>query len=222
MTIGDRMKKRRKELKISADIVAKELGVSRSTVFRYEKGEIEKLPTNILDKIASILQTTPGYLMGWDNDSKDIAYIYYQLDDKRQAKVYNFAEAQLEEQRITKTKVVPMVGKVAANPTELAYGDPTYDEAVANVPNKADCALLVQGDSMEPEFKNGQIIFYKRQEVVENGELAVVEIDGSGVTFKKICIDYENEKIVLKSLNRKYEERILDSNRVKVIGKVIK
>lgn len=66
MTIGERMKLRRNELKISADLVAEKLGVSRSTVFRYEKGEIEKLPTNILSNIAEILKTTPSYLMGWE------------------------------------------------------------------------------------------------------------------------------------------------------------
>ena len=65
MTIGEKMKFRRKELKISADEIAKTLGVSRSTIFRYEKGEIEKLPTENLRKIAEVLKTTPEELMGW-------------------------------------------------------------------------------------------------------------------------------------------------------------
>ena len=63
MTVGERMKLRRKELKLSADVIAEKLGVSRSTVFRYEKGDIEKLPTNILDKIASALDTTPALVL---------------------------------------------------------------------------------------------------------------------------------------------------------------
>jgi len=63
---GDRIKLRRKELGISADVLAKKLGVSRSTIFRYENGDIEKLPAGSLNKIAKILSTTPAYLMGWE------------------------------------------------------------------------------------------------------------------------------------------------------------
>lgn len=69
MTTGQRMRTRRKELNLSADDVAKALGVSRSTIFRYEKGDIEKLPIDILQPLSTILQTTPAYLMGW-NDFK--------------------------------------------------------------------------------------------------------------------------------------------------------
>lgn len=65
MSIGQRIKQRRKELKMSADELGKRLGKDRSTIFRYEKGEIENLPLDILEPIADILQTTPQYLMGW-------------------------------------------------------------------------------------------------------------------------------------------------------------
>jgi|GEM_PF-2812356 len=68
---GDRLKERRKFLNISADEVALELGVSRSTIFRYENGYIEKVPANVLEKLADILQTTPAYLMGWEDDPTD-------------------------------------------------------------------------------------------------------------------------------------------------------
>ncbi|MGN8983345.1 helix-turn-helix domain-containing protein [Enterococcus villorum] len=74
MTIGERMKLRRKELKISADEIADALDVSRSTIFRYEKGEIEKLPTEYLSKIAKVLRTTPEKLMGWSKDELEISY----------------------------------------------------------------------------------------------------------------------------------------------------
>ena len=66
MRIGHRMKERRKELKISADELAKRLGKDRSTIYRYEKGDIENLPLDILEPIADALETTPAYLMGWD------------------------------------------------------------------------------------------------------------------------------------------------------------
>ena len=70
MTIGDRIKNRRKHLKMSAEELAKRIGKDRSTVFRYEKGDIENLPLDILEPIAKALETTPQYLMGWDEVQK--------------------------------------------------------------------------------------------------------------------------------------------------------
>lgn len=66
MTTGERIKMRRKELGFSAEYVAEQLGVSPATIYRYEKGDIEKMPGNILEPISKILNTTPAYLMGWD------------------------------------------------------------------------------------------------------------------------------------------------------------
>lgn len=68
MTVGERMKARRKSLGISADKVAEALGVSRSTIFRYEKGDIDKVPSEQLEPIARVLKTSVGYLMGWVED----------------------------------------------------------------------------------------------------------------------------------------------------------
>ena len=62
------MKERRKVLGISAEYVADKLGVSPATIYRYEKGDIEKMPGNILEPIARILCTSPAYLMGWSED----------------------------------------------------------------------------------------------------------------------------------------------------------
>ena len=69
LTTGDRMKARRKELKLSAEDVATALNVSRATIFRYEKGDIEKLPGTSLEPLAKVLQTTVAYLMGWSDES---------------------------------------------------------------------------------------------------------------------------------------------------------
>lgn len=70
MSIGNRIKQRRKELKITADELAKRIGKDRATVYRYEKGDIEKFPLDILEPIAKALQTTPQYLMGWEEVQK--------------------------------------------------------------------------------------------------------------------------------------------------------
>lgn len=70
MTTGDKIKARRKELGISAETLAAHLGVHPSTIYRYEKGDIEKCPIDILAPIAAVLNTTPANLMGWD-ESED-------------------------------------------------------------------------------------------------------------------------------------------------------
>ena len=64
MTIGERIKNKRKEKNISADKLAESLGVSRSTVFRYENASIEKIPVHVFDRICELLEVTPEELTG--------------------------------------------------------------------------------------------------------------------------------------------------------------
>ena len=71
MTIGQRIHQKRKEMRMSANELAKKLGKDRSTIYRYENGEIEKFPLDILEPIAKALNTTPAYLMGWEGKEKD-------------------------------------------------------------------------------------------------------------------------------------------------------
>ena len=70
MTIGERIKKKRKEERISVEFLAKELGVSCSTVYRYEDSSIEKIPVNLFDKLCKLLNTSPAELMG--NEGKSV------------------------------------------------------------------------------------------------------------------------------------------------------
>jgi transcriptional regulator with XRE-family HTH domain len=65
------MKFRRKQLGLSAEYVAEKLGVSPATIYRYENGEINKVPGDRLYPIAAVLSTTPDYLMGWSDSPVD-------------------------------------------------------------------------------------------------------------------------------------------------------
>ena len=67
MTIGERIKELRKSKKISVDYIAKELGVSKTTIYRYEDSTIEKIPVNVFDHLCDILGVTPAELMGNHN-----------------------------------------------------------------------------------------------------------------------------------------------------------
>ena len=73
-TIGRRIKERRKELGLSADALAQRIGKSRATVFRYENGEIEKLPIDVAKPIAEALGLTLAALLGWDDNAVVIPY----------------------------------------------------------------------------------------------------------------------------------------------------
>lgn len=68
MSIGDRIKQRRIDLELTADDLAYRVGKSRATIYRYENGDIENMPTTVLEPLADALHTTPAYLMGWTND----------------------------------------------------------------------------------------------------------------------------------------------------------
>lgn len=67
MNLGERIRKRRKELGLSIDYVAAALEKDRSTVYRYESNDIEKMPTTVLLPLAKALRTTPAFLMGWSS-----------------------------------------------------------------------------------------------------------------------------------------------------------
>ena len=215
--VGEQIKKFRERRNMTQDDLAEKLGTTRQSISRYEIGE-RKANQDILFALSDIFGVAVDDF--FPAAKEGITTIYNQLVPPRQEKVYNFAERQLEEQN---RKVVPLFGTTAANPTELSYGDINMEDTIEiNVPKKAECALVVKGDSMEPEYQNGDIVFYKSQPAVENGEMAIVEIDGDGVTLKKVYYNYDDDKVVLRSLNGKYEDRELEPERVRILGKVVK
>ncbi len=85
MTIGKRIKLLRMRRGMSIEELATKLGKNRTTVYRYENGDIGNLPLDILDPLAAALDTTPGYLMGWD--SKGV--ISTKISDGREEAVYS-------------------------------------------------------------------------------------------------------------------------------------
>lgn len=109
MTTGERMKARRKELGLSAEYVAEKLGVSPATIYRYEKGDIEKMPGNILEPISKILRTTPSHLMGWDEPQPEkvpaprlpasLTFKIARLDGADQAKVEAYTDGLLDQDK---------------------------------------------------------------------------------------------------------------------------
>ena len=72
MTIGERIKTRRKELGLTVAEVADRLNKNRATVYRYESDEIENLPLTVLEPLSKVLKTTPAELIGYgENEDGD-------------------------------------------------------------------------------------------------------------------------------------------------------
>lgn len=220
----------RKQKKMTSTELAEKVGIAKSAMSRYEN-RTRQFPVNKISDFAKALETSPEYLLGFEEEPLSqiltkINETSAKLETKRQKNVLIFAEKELDKQNleteIRNRKVVPLVGKTAANPAVLEYGDVDIEQhSFAHVPEGADCAINIQGDSMEPLIKDGSIVFYKKQCDVENGEIAIVEIDNDGVTCKKVIKDYSNKQIILRSINTKYEDRILENEKIRIIGKVI-
>ena len=83
MTVGERIKKRRIELGISAEELAKKLGKSRATIYRYESNFIYNMPASTLIPLAKLLQCSPDYLMGWEELDHNKIYIAEEIHSSR-------------------------------------------------------------------------------------------------------------------------------------------
>jgi repressor LexA len=151
---------------MSAEQLAEKVNLSPATIYRYEKGDIEKVPADILKKVARALNSSPAYLMGWESENKPPIPAGFQPLPKRDR--------------------VPRVGQIACGePITAEENIDAYDE----VPSAwhADFTLLCQGDSMEPKIKDSDIVAIHSQPMVENGQIAAVLIDGEA-TLKRVFI----------------------------------
>lgn len=230
------LKNRRLELNLTLEDVGNYVGVGKSTVRKWENGDITNMKRDKIVSLSKILKLDPLDIIDPNNElsNRNNRYIkavisgMNRLSSERQKNVKNYVDSQLDEQENSKisedVSSIPVVhnSAVAANPTELTYGDTVLqDEEFERIPDNADLAIPVIGDSMEPTIKNGGLVFIHEQPTIENGEIAVVEIDGEGTTCKKVYFDYSNKEIILKSINPKYPNRHINSDRIRIIGKVV-
>lgn len=229
MNIGNRIKERRKELHLSADAVAEKLGVSRSTVFRYENGDIEKFPTQKLAEIANALNTTPGYLMGWDKkEAPKIINIYEQLETDRQQVVYDCAEEQLNEQNHPNVheiddhrpvNTVDVLGAVSAGTGEWLDGQSSETVTIEGPIPRYDFAVRVNGNSMEPTFSDGEILFVNKVDEARNNQFVIAEVNGEAFV-KKLFVSMDGVKLI--SLNRDYDDIVIhDYDDYQIVGVVV-
>lgn len=182
MTTGDLIKARRKEIAMSAERLAEKVGVSPATIYRYEKGDIEKVPVDVLKNIATALNTSPAYLMGWDTSSSI-----------RPAIPAGF-------EPLPEMTTIPLVGSIACGTPITAEENV---EARIGIPAawNADFALTCKGDSMAPRYQDGDVVCIRCQPEVENGQIAAVRI-GEEATLKRFY--QEGETVTLVPVNPAY------------------
>mgnify|MGYP001667904449 CR=1 FL=1 len=70
MSIGNNIRAKRLEKKYTLEELAKKVGTSKQTIQRYESGIISNIPSDKIELLAKALDTTPAYLMGWDEENK--------------------------------------------------------------------------------------------------------------------------------------------------------
>lgn len=87
MSIGQRIRSMRTQQGLSIDELAYRLGKNRTTIYRYENGDIENLPLGILDSLAEALNTTPAYLMGWESSNQDNYTVHESTRDATPSRV---------------------------------------------------------------------------------------------------------------------------------------
>lgn len=123
-----------------------------------------------------------------------------------------------EERFYTSTKAIPLVGEIAAGTPILATQN---IEDYFNIDSSIRCdfCLKVHGDSMIDEgINNGDIVFIKQQQDVENGEIGAVVIDGEA-TLKRI---YKRDNtLILQPANIKYEPIVIDHGDIMIAGKLV-
>ena len=83
-----RIKERRIRLNLSYQDLADKTGISKSTLQRYETGFIKNLPIDKLEILANALDTTPGYLMGWEKESTDSSFEYKTIKNPKDAMTF--------------------------------------------------------------------------------------------------------------------------------------
>lgn len=202
---------------------ARKLDLPKSSISRYFN-KSRQLPINKINLFADTLGVSSEYLLGIKISNNDLLDIYNKLDSKRQSKVYEFASHQLDEQNgIQEEKVVYLVrGRQSAAGSMIHVDDVDAEMGVlpsSIVPNGANELVRITGDSMEPIIKKGSEVYLRYQPTVEDGEVAIVRVEDEGVTCKYLYRDGKN--VILKSENPKYEDIVVDAEKVSVIGKVL-
>lgn len=200
--IGSTIKSLRISRQMNQTDVAKKIGVSKQTLFKYENGIVQNIPTKYIERLANLFDVSPGYLMGWQDD----------LDYSKIPGI----------KIIKKFVNVPILG-------EIACGQPMFCEEnfegifqIDEDLDKPDFCLIARGDSMiDAGIHDSDIVFMRKTSVVENGKIAAVYYDDD-VTLKRYY--RKGNQVILQPENKFYSPIIIDLYEdipLKILGELI-
>lgn len=202
MTTGERIKQLRLQDKLSQEELGLRIGVQKAAIHKYETGLVVNLKRKTLDKLASALNTTPAYLLGLDDSPLPASALHYQPTNR-----------------------IPILGRISA-------GMPIYAEQNVEGYTFTDLnggaeyfALRVSGDSMNAlGINDGYLIIVRRQDEVENGEVAVILVGDDDATVKRFYATHSTVTLMPQSTNPAHQPQIYDLKKtpIKVLGKVVK
>lgn len=195
------IEKRRKELNLTLEQIGNYVGVSKSTVKKWETGFIDNMKRDKIALLAQVLKVSPLEILGISVDTDIITK----------------ASAGIK---------IPVLGRVVAGiPLEAIEDIIDYEEIPKEM---AECgeyfALKIKGDSMEPKFSDGDVVIVRKQSDADTGDIAIVLVNGDEATIKKI--KKQNDGISLIPSNPKYDIMFytnseIETKPVNIIGKVI-
>lgn len=190
------VKKLTEEQNMSMSELSRRVGIAKSAISRYFNGTRE-LPLNKIGDFASVLHTTPDYLLG----------IEYEPQTPQGLKI-------------------PVLGTVAAGiPISAVEDILDYEEVPQSWENQGEFfALKIKGDSMEPRMESGDVVIVKQQPDANSGDTVIVLVNGDDATCKKL--QKTDNGIMLVSTNPKYPPMFYSNEEIStkpvvILGKVV-
>lgn len=202
------------EKKVSNYRVAKETGITQTTLSDWKKGKITP-KTDTLQKIADYFNVTLDYLTGNSE--------FQNWDDQ-----YNANGKLAEDVAKYETGVrIPVLGKVAAGiPLEAIQEIEDYEEISEVMASSGEFfALKIQGHSMQPKFSPGDVVIVRKQSDLDSGDIGVVIVNGENATVKKV-MKQDNGIMLVASNQTVYPPKFYDREEcaslpVQILGKVV-
>ena len=231
--IGQQIKLHRKRNGWSQVELAKILGVGKSTIANYEKG-YRSPRQNTIFQLADVFNVSVDDLFPAINaetpSTSPVQAIYDQLTPPRQAKALTYLEKQLLEQNEEETKINEVSEVIqlysynyydhpASAGTGQYLNDVRVEQIELPIDVDADFVIPIKGDSMEPDYHDGDLVFIQTSVDLNNGVIGVFNYNGEAY-IKQLVID--TEQSYLHSLNPKYKDMpITPETDFRIIGEVV-
>ena len=232
--IGENIKRYRLQNGWTQQELGAKIGISKNAIGNYENGFRSPKKDTMFDLAnafnISIDDLFPPIQKG-SSTTSTIQTIYDQLRQPRQAKVLNYAERQLKEQRNEEESKINEVSEViqlysydyydhpASAGTGQYLNDVRVEQIELPVDVDADFVIPIKGDSMEPDYHDGDLVFIQTSVELNNGVIGVFSYNGDGY-IKQLVID--KDQSYLHSLNPAYKDMpITPDTDFRIIGEVV-